>query len=196
MKNRLCFLLGLSLLLIAASAQAQGNSPSVFIDQMQPLIDTTVGGLAIGGVSQEKLAQTVTVGHDGRLRGVFLPIGCDSGRLIVEIRNVEPNGSPGIVLIARHAFPAEQVTAIGPLFRYFKFGDDDDNDLTFLAGSRLAIVLRNPTGTCGIFRGPVGDTYTGGSGFFDALPNPPGWVPFSSTETRLDLPFMTVMRLP
>lgn len=193
MKNRLCFLLGLSLLLIAASAQAQGNSPTVFIDQMQPLVDTTVGGMAIGGPSQEKLAQTVTVGHSGHLRGVFLPIGCDSGRLIVEIRSVEPSGAPGVVLIARRAFPAEQVTAISPVFRYFKL--EDDHDLTFLAGSRFAIVLRNPIGTYGIFRGPSGDTYTGGSGFFDALPNPPGWVPFSSTETRLDLPFMTVMKL-
>jgi hypothetical protein len=199
MKTRFRLLPGLSLLLIAVSTQAQ--SPGVFVDQMQPLVDTSVGGMAIGGPSQEKLSQTVTVGHSGHLRGVFLPIGCDSGRLIVEIRSVEPSGAPGIVLIARRAFPAEQVTVIGPLFRYFKFEDDDDRDrdhdrdLTFLAGSRFAIVLRNPTGTCGIFRGPVGDTYTGGSGFFDALPNPPGWVPFSPTETRLDLPFMTVMNL-
>ena len=194
MKTRLRLLPVLGLLLIAASAQAQGNSPTVFIDQMQPLIDTTVGGLAIGGASHEKLAQTVTVGHDGRLRGVFLPIGCDSGRLVVEIWNVEPNGAPGSLLIARRAFPAEQVTAIGPVFRYFNF--EDDHGLFFFVGNRFAIVLRNPTGTCGIFRGPLGDTYTGGSGFFDALPNPPGWVPFSPTETRLDLPFMTVMRLP
>lgn len=193
MKRRFCFLLGLSLFLIAATVNAQ--SPEIFIDQRQPLIDNTVGGLAIGGASQEKLAQTITVGRSGHLRGVFLPIGCDSGRLIVEIRNVEASGAPGTILLARHAFPAEHITAIGPLFRYFRFGDDDDLDLTFLAGSRFAIVLRNPTGTCGIFRGPSGDTYTGGSGFFDALPNPPGWVPFSPTETRLDLPFMTVMRL-
>jgi hypothetical protein len=192
MKNKLRFLLAFNLLLIAASAHAQ--SPSVFIDQMQPLIDTAVGGLAIGGASQEKLAQTVTVGRDGRLRGVFLPIGCDSGRLVVEIRNVESSGAPGSVLLARRAFPAEQVTGFGPVFRYFRLGDD--HDLLFVAGSRFAIVLRNPTGTCGILRGPVGDTYTGGSGFFGALPNPPGWVPFFPTETRLDLPFMTVMKLP
>ena len=93
MKSILRFLLGLSLFLVAAPAPAQ--SPEVFIDQMQPLIDTTVGGLAIGGASHEKLAQTVTVAHDGRLRGVFLPIGCDSGRLVVEIRNVESSGTPG-----------------------------------------------------------------------------------------------------
>ena len=191
MKNRFRLLPGISLLLIAVSVQAQ--SPGSFIDQMQPLVDTSVGGMAIGGASQEKLAQTVTVANGGHLRGVFLPIGCDSGRLIVEIRNVEPSGAPGSVLIARRVFPAEQVTAIGPVFRYFKL--DDERDLIFLAGSRFAIVLRNPTGTCGIFRSPAGDTYPDGSGFFDALPNPPGWVPFSPTETRLDLPFMTVMNL-
>lgn len=192
MKNILRFLPGLCLLLIAASAHAQ--STSIFIDQMQPLIDSSVGGLAIGGASQEKLAQTVTVGLDGRLRGVYLPIGCDSGRLIVEIRNVDPSGTPGSVLLARSAFPAEEIAAIGPLFRFFPI--EDDRDLSFASGNRFAIVLRNPTGTCGIFRGPIGDSYTGGAGFFEALPNPPGWIPFSATETRLDLPFMTRMRLP
>ena len=192
MKTTLRCLFGLSLFLTVATAQAQ--SPKKFIDQMQPLIDTTVGGLAIGGASHEKLAQTVTVGHDGHLRGVFLPIGCDSGQLIVEIRNVDASGAPGTVILVRHSFPAEHVETIGPLFRYFKLGDDAD--LSFASGSRFAIVLRNPTGSCGIFRSPTGDSYAGGAGYFDALPNAPGWIPFSSTETRVDLPFMTVMKLP
>lgn len=183
---------GLILLLIAASAHAQ--SPNNFIDQMQPLIDTTAGALAIGGASQEKLAQTVTVGHDGRLRGVYLPIVCDSGRLIVEIRNVDSSGTPSSILLGRSSFPAGDIAMIGPLFRYFNL--DDDSDLSFVSGNRFAIVLRNPTGTCGIFRGPTGDSYTGGAGFFDALPNPPGWIPFSATETGLDLPFVTRMKLP
>ena len=188
MKNKLLFLLSLSLLLSCASAQAQ--SAATFIDQMQPLIDNTVGGLAIGGPSQQKLAQTVTVAHAGRLRGVFLPIGCDSGRLLVEIRNVNPSGEPGSLVLARQRFPAEDVAVIGPVFRYFKF---EDSDLSFMAGNHFAIVLRNPTGSCGIFRGPAGNSYTGGAGFFDALPNAPGWLPLSGPD--LDLPFMTVMKL-
>jgi len=192
MKNILRSLFVISLLLTAAWAQSQ--SPRQFIDQMQPVIDTTAGSLAIGGASQEKLAQTVTVGLNATLHGLYLPIGCDTGRLIVEIRNVESNGAPGTVVFGHQGFLAEDVPSIGPLFRYFRLGDDPG--LTFTAGSRFAIVLRNPTGSCGIFRGPTGDSYSQGDGFFDARPNPPGWVPFSMTEARLDLPFMTVMRLP
>lgn len=192
MKNAFCFTLALSFVLIASLAH--GQSPSVFVDQMQPIIDETVGGLAIGGASEQQLAQTVTVARDGHLRGVFLPIGCESGRLAIEVRNVDLTGAPGAVVLARHMFDSEDVTPIGPIFRYFKLGND--SDLSFTAGARFAIVLRNPTGSCGIFRGPALDSYTRGAGFFDARPNPPGWIPFSETETRLDLPFMTVMKLP
>src|SRR6185503_2723590 len=76
MKKAFCFSVALGLLLIASLAHAQ--SPSIFVDQMQPVIDETVGPLAIGGASEQQLAQTVTVARGGHLRGVFLPIGCDS----------------------------------------------------------------------------------------------------------------------
>jgi hypothetical protein len=210
-KKSVCFLVGLSLLLMSASADADYNAmdemqpvenasahshhahrkrPFV-IDQMQPVVDTTVGGMAIGGGSAQQLAQTVTVGRDGKLVGLFLPIGCDSGRLVIEIRNVDGD-SPGTVLLYRRRIDAAQLSPIGPAFRLFRI----DPGLPLAAGDRLAVVLRNPTGSCGMFQGPVGDAYAGGEGFFQALPNPPGWVPFSDTETRLDLPFMTLMRLP
>lgn len=192
MKNRLPFLLSLGLLLMAGSTHAQ--SPGIFIDQMQPLVNNAPGTstLAIGGPSQQKLAQTVTVGRAGRLRGVFLPVGCQSGKLIVEIRNVETD-LPGSVLLGRHGFPAEDVTAIGGLFRYFRLRD---TDLSFVAGDRFAIVLRNPTGACASFPGQPGDTYTGGGGFFDFLGRIGGWGPLSTFPTAPDLPFITVMELP
>jgi len=189
MKNAFRLSLGIGLLLIASLAHAQ--SPSIFVDQLQPVIDDTVGPMAIGGASEQKLAQTVTVARAGRLRGIFLPISCDSGRLIIEIRNVDLSGAPGGVVLGRHAFGSEDITPVGPVFRFFRFGNDPD--LSLVAGARFAIVLRNPTGSCGISRGPLGDAYTGGAGFFDARPNPSGWIPFSETETRLDLPFMAVM---
>jgi hypothetical protein len=192
MKNRLRFLLGLGFLLMAVSAHAQ--SPGIFIDQMQPVVNNTPGviTLAIGGSSQQKLAQTVTVGRAGRLRGVFLPIGCQTGKLVVEIWNVEAD-LPGSVLLGRHGFPAEDVTAIGGLFRFFKL---QDTDLSFAAGDRFAIVLRNPTGACASFPGPAGDSYTGGEGFFDFTGRVGGWGPLSTFPTGHDLPFMTVLELP
>lgn len=189
MKKGFYFLVGLSLFLMASPAV---EAQSTATDQMQPSVDITVGGLAIGDTSEEQLAQTVTVGLDGWLEGVFLPIGgCDSGRLIIEIRTLDGD-SPSDVVLRRRRFNAADVPQVGPVFRLFRMG----GWLSFSAGDRFAIVLRNPTGSCGIFQGPEGDSYAGGQGFFQALPNPPGWVPFSATETRLDLPFMTLMRLP
>ncbi len=173
---------------IAPVAEAQTS----VLDQVQAVIDSSVGGLAIGGLSDQRLAQTVTVGIDGQLVGVMLPIVCASGRLIVEIRDVV-GGEPGPNVLSRRRFPAQRIPDLGATFQFFQVRG---GGLRLMAGDQFAIVLDNPTGQCGIFRGPVGDSYTAGEGFFEALPNPPGWVPFSETETRLDLPFMTMVRVP
>ena len=61
------------------------------VDQQQPVIDDSVGGLAIGGgaLSDEKLAQVFTVGLAGYLTEIRLPIACDDGDpLILEIQSV------------------------------------------------------------------------------------------------------------
>ena len=183
----LMFVCGFLFMTLTAAVEAQ----STVIDQMQAVIDSSVGGLAIGGNSDQRLAQTITVGVDGRLSGLMLPIGCSSGRLILEIRDVV-GGEPGPNVLARRRIRAERVPDLGATFQFFRIGG---GGLFFMAGDQIALVLDNPTGSCGIFRGPVGDPYSAGEGFFEALPNPPGWVPFSETETRLDLPFMTVVRV-
>jgi SAM-dependent methyltransferase len=122
----------------------------------------------------------------------MLPIGCSSGRLVLEIRDVV-GGEPGPNVLARGRIRAERVPDLGATFQFFRIGG---GGLFLMAGDQIALVLDNPTGLCAIFRGPEGDSYSAGEGFFEALPNPPGWVPFSETETRLDLPFMTVVRVP
>ncbi|MBE9548773.1 MAG: hypothetical protein IMF09_05140 [Proteobacteria bacterium] len=183
------FFCSLCFLLIIPLTTAQAGT--VVIDQTQPIVDDAVGGLAIGGASEQILAQTVTAGLDGILQGVFLPVACQSGKLVIEI--VALNGDePGNVVLRRKQIPASRVANIGPLFQYFKMG----GHLTLATGDRFAIVLSNPLGSCGIFRSPEGDFYTGGEGFFDARPNAPGWVPFSETETRLDLPFSVLVKIP
>jgi hypothetical protein len=55
------------------------------IDQQQPAIDISVGGLAIGGNSQQKLAQVVTCGFSGLLTEVRFPIACESVDSIVPV---------------------------------------------------------------------------------------------------------------
>jgi hypothetical protein len=177
---------------VVVTAASPAKAQTTVLDQVQAVVDTSVGGLAIGGTSDQRLAQTVTVGIDGRLIGVMLPVGCDSGRLVVEIRDVV-GGEPGPTVLARRQVRADRVADVGAAFQFIRVFS---GGVTFSAGDQFAIVLDNPSGSCGIFRGPVGDSYPGGEGFFEALPNPPGWVPFSDTETRLDLPFMTVVRTP
>ena len=70
--------------------------------------------------------------------------------------------------------------------------------MRFSAGDRFAIVLRNETGSCGLLVGQSGiGGYAGGEAFFDARPNPPGWVPFADFVgvDPADLPFVTIMRV-
>ena len=63
--------------------------PMLFLDQEQPIVDSGVA-LAIGGNSEQKLAQVVTVGVAGHLAEAWLPVGCASGRLLLEIQGVTP----------------------------------------------------------------------------------------------------------
>jgi hypothetical protein len=172
------------LLLAAGGAYAQTDQ---VIDQMQPRTDASAGALAIGGgsASQQKLAQTLTVALDGEMTALFLPVACASGRLVIEVRDVV-GGLPGPNLLARRTVAAARLPAVGLRFRRIALG----RGLTVAAGDLRAVVLSNPTGSCGIAQAPVGDSYAGGGGFFDARPNPPGWIPLSPD---LDLAFMEIV---
>lgn len=172
------------------------------VDQQQPVIDITVGGLAIGGGSQQKLAQVVTAGISGFLTEVRFPIVCDSADLIVEIQGVTDEKPNGIVLNSE-TFAGINLPSFFPnpgvvSFRSFAFA----RPTLFSAGDQFAIVLKS-TGTtasetCGIFQGPVGDSYAGGKVFFDARPNVEGvWVCLCDFPGgRFDLPFQTVVAPP
>jgi hypothetical protein len=68
--------------------------------------------------------------------------------------------------------------------------------LSSLAATRYAIVMRaDKKAKCMASEGPIEGglfTYPRGSGYFDARPNPPGWIPFGPPGR--DLPFYTYMR--
>ena len=176
-------------LILGASGPAQAIS---MIDQQQPIIDSAVGGLAIGGTSTQKLAQVVTAGLSGYLTEVRLPVACDAGStLMVEIQEVtagEPNG----VVLTSQAVPGTSLPPFfpsPPSFRSVVLS----TPVSLTAGDQFAIVLRS-AGSCGVFGGPVGDSYGGGNLYFDALPNLPGWVCVCSfAGGRFDLPFQTLV---
>ncbi|MEX2153662.1 MAG: hypothetical protein WD825_10010 [Gemmatimonadaceae bacterium] len=161
------------------------------VDQQQPTIDTSpgIGNLAIGGGSEQLLAQVVTAGVSGTLGEVRFPVACDAGALVVEIQGVT-SGEPNGVVQASQTVPAASLPtfAADPTgFRKIVFSAP----ASVTAGNKFAIVLKNLTGSCGLLQGPVGDPYLGGEGFFDSRPNQVGvWVLLGE---RHDLPFQTVV---
>jgi len=164
---------------ILGTARATPN-----VDQQQPIIDSSVAGMGLGGASERKLAQVVTAGLTGALTEVRLPISCSSGDLRIEIQGVtdaEPDGT----ILSSEIIPGASLSSTGTGFRSLALSAP----VSFAAGSAYAIVL-TATGSCGLFQGPGGDPYLGGNAFYDSRPNAPGWVRLTE---RLDLPFQTVV---
>lgn len=173
-----------------AAAPVAALPPELLVDQQQPVIDASKPTMAVGGVSEQKLAQTFTVGLDGRLAGVRFAIGCADGVLDVEIQGVAPTGEPDGVVLVRTSIRAGRLPDVVPAtFEELRL----PRRLRVAPGDLLAVVLSNATGTCGVASGPDGDAYPGGRAYFDARPNPPGWLPLFPLSPEDDLPFQTVV---
>lgn len=163
------------------------------VDQEQLVADPE-RPLAIGGGSEQELAQTFTVGVTGFLTQVRLPVACSSGELVMEIRTVRSDGAPSSTVLAMVRVPAASLPGPPGAFQTVSVRPE----LAVSAGEVLAIVLRGTTDTrCSILAGPVEDLYSGGAFFFDSRPNPPGWVGTKDRPaplgTSADLPFQTVV---
>ena len=160
------------------------------LDQQQTTVDASAGTSAIGGGSQQILAQVVTSGRAGRLTEVRLPVACSSGNLIVEIRYVSSTtGEPVGTAVSAETIAGGTIPAPGttPPFRRVQLSVP----VWVGVGDRLAIVLSS-AGQCAIWSGPVGDPYPGGHAWFDARPNAPHvWVRANVGTGRDDLPFQT-----
>lgn len=168
-----------------ASAQSTGHLVDAAQFQIESPIPFT---LAVGGTSQQRLAQTLTVEVGGRLAGVFLPISCANGKVQVEIRDVKGD-LPGTRILAKVDVRASELDAP---FR-FTFVEFRGKHI-FAAGEQVAIVVGNDSGSCGFAPAPASVAYAGGRGSFEALPNPPGFIPFSDfAGTADDLPFQLVL---
>ena len=184
----------LAVVLAAAGVSVPGAGEAAVVDQQQPVIDGAAGPLAIGGASEQILAQVVTVGLAGPLVAVRLPVGCSDGGLVVEIRGVSAALPNGIVMTSQTVAAADLPPFFPdpPAFRTIAFSAPP----AFAAGDELAIVLRSP-GTCGLHQGPPYEAYAGGSAYFDSRPNPPGiWVALGAgLGPADDLPFQTLVRV-
>jgi hypothetical protein len=176
----------LLLLLVAFTANAD-----VVLDQEQLLIEPAHGGRAIGGASEQKLAQTVTAGISGRLVEVHVPVACGSGEVILEIFAVTASGAPRSPVYAREHRPAGELPRMTdpPAFHRFVL----DAAPRFEAGDRFTISLRNKTGECRMWLSPKGDTYPAADGWFvNNTPPTIDWTRNADTpEPFEDWPFRT-----
>jgi len=179
---------------LAGAASVPRAAEALVVDQQQPVIDVAAGPLAVGGASEQVLAQVVTVGLGGPLAAVRLPVACSVGDLVVEIRGVTA-GLPNAAVMTSQAVAGADLPPFfpdPPAFRTIVFSVP----VSFAAGDQLAIVLRS-AGTCSLAPGPAYDAYAGGSAYFDSRPNPPGvWVPLSiGPAAGDDLPFETLVQV-
>lgn len=145
--------------------------------------------IAVGGPVSQVVSQTVTAGISGRLRAVEVPLGCASGQVILEIRDVDASGQPGPTVHFSDTYDFDDFPEIvTDTFRRLRLHGPP---VTFAAGDRFAISLSNPTGSCGLWPGPAGDPYAGGQGWADASDGP--IVPLSGNGTD-DIPFRTFIQ--
>jgi hypothetical protein len=161
----------------------------IILEPIQPVFDGDSPTQAIGGGSEQILAQTFMVERDGSLTGIYLPIGCSDGTLEIEIRNVEDD-LPGSTLLAENSIEAGDVRSGVGVFERLRFPE-----VSVTAGQQLSFVLKNESGSCGMNRALEGDSYTGGEAYFDARPNEPGWRPLTIGTGIHDLVFLMVMEL-
>jgi hypothetical protein len=161
------------------------------LDQAQPAIDPAAAStLAIGGASQQQIAQVITPGSSGWLTGVGLPV-AGSGTLLLRIEDVSGGRPNGIVLtqqsIDGSTLPDFFADPSG--FRRLTF----DAPLTIAAGDPFALVLSAPgapTDSFGLRESPAGNLYPSGDGYFHTFSDPAGiWSPLG--PGFVDIPFQT-----
>ena len=175
------------LLLAAGTAFAQ---PAV--DQSAPAADPVQFTMALGGPGAgQVLYQSLTVGVDGRLRELRLPIGCASGTVNLEIFPADPTTDlplAGASAIVSQSYPYDFFPEVVSLdYQPLPLGARTG----VTAGDYIVIVLSNPTGSCGIAFGVAGDAYAGGTAQANDLDSPDGPSPWSSSGFD-DMPFQFV----
>jgi hypothetical protein len=174
------------LALVPAAAGAVGT-----LDQQQP----TNGGSSVSLVTDRVLAQTFTAGLNGSLDTVELSMfrfGSPAEPVTVEIRNVNPDGSPGTTLLASSSIAASSPPQYPEYAAFVPASFSSPAVLS--ADTKYAIVAHSSTPFIAAdnhdwaFAG--GNTYTLGSGY-DALHPDGPW-----TLDNLDFAFKTYVTSP
>jgi hypothetical protein len=167
--------------------------------EQQPSVDLDRGTLAIyPEMEGQNLTQTFTPPTTQLLGYLQLPVGCVAGVLLnVKIRA----GVGGAILYEANRVGLPEV--VDGTFQSFQVYDAATSQgIKLKRGRAYAIELAAFPGpeaagtTCGLARGPVGDSYTGGRGFYRDPINGTDWLPLPSglATDQEDLPFVTLVR--
>lgn len=156
---------------------------------------SAVPTLAVGGSSEQKLAQTFEAGISGQLDHVDLVFTCaaeSTGLFTAEIQKVGADDLPDGSVLGSTSLDSSALTLEPVTLRSVVIPG-----VNLEAGTRYAIVMRaDAKASCLASYGPIEGGmfhYPRGSGYFDARPNPPGWSLL--TPQSRDLPFYTYMRV-
>ncbi len=125
---------------------------SVSISAQTPVLDAHYEPAGSGGLvvmQSQWLAQTVKFGTSGTLSAVELAL-VRGGNLplkdpLLELRSVNPDGSPSIVVQTARVIPAAQVGGFGGFLRV----DLADSNIAVQPGGQLALSLRTEEATTG-----------------------------------------------
>lgn len=145
--------------------------------------------VAVGGDSEQMLAQTYESRRDGTLDHVRIVIGCSigsPGKVTVELREVLSDGTPSHVVLAATTRLADSFASAAIL------EDIAMPAIPITSGTDYALILSaTADAQCATRQG--GNEMFRSSGvrdaFFDARPNPPGWVPWIYFGIDGALPF-------
>lgn len=187
------------LMVVLALIPVCASYGALVLDQEQPSINlgSSGEGFLVGSAQEYMLAQTVTAGIDGRLARVELPVVCESGALVVEIRNLVPGESPGVpgmpvpgtTILTRAEVPASEFPPSGG---YVFHPIDFARTVPMSVGDTFAIVLRNDTGQCHVGMGLSVDLYARGESVWRYISvEPDVWLSTGGFTDPIDMAFKT-----
>ncbi|MHB0972489.1 MAG: hypothetical protein ACYC7A_22630 [Thermoanaerobaculia bacterium] len=161
--------------------QEQVNLESAFVMALE---DTS---------SEQKLAQVFTPSSDGFVSHLAFAMSCEATADVVVRLEETSGGVPNGVVLGREDVPGTVFTSVPTPAIGFRLVELR-HPVRVRAGVQYAVTLESVGGTCGMYVGPAGDSYGGGGAYFDARPNPSGWVElFDDSNAIHDLAFQIYM---
>lgn len=158
--------MALAILLCLSSAQATAGDPPVVVAE-QVAIDYT-SGTGVGDTMNQQFAQIFQVRGEGYITHAMVPLNCVSSpepTLVVSIQELDQNGLPSGAALAVQSMRGWRVDSVSGTL-----GEVGMRMIVFSTPARVhpgryALTLNAMGGSCQLWYGPLGDTYTQGNAY-------------------------------